>query len=84
MKMDSPLSAAEGLLETDEFQASVLRGVGLYLKLARQGNAEAQATLALAYWCGHGVPESKSSAVAWWSKAAKQGHASSQTSLGVA
>jgi hypothetical protein len=33
MKMDSPLSAAQGVLDEKEFNASVLRGIGLYLKL---------------------------------------------------
>ena len=51
---------------------------------ARQGNADAQATLGLAYWTGLGVEESAASAVAWWSKAAKQKHPAAQTSLGVA
>lgn len=52
--------------------------------LAKEGHADAQYKLAIAYYYGNGVPESSKEAIKWFVKAAEQGHIRSQLNLGVA
>jgi TPR repeat protein len=49
--------------------------------LAEQGNASAQALLALMYALGQGVPQDYATALVWYRKAADQGLASAQSDL---
>ncbi|MGA3098963.1 MAG: hypothetical protein ABSF25_21105 [Bryobacteraceae bacterium] len=51
-------------------------------RLAEQGDAEAQDTLAYAYYRGQGVPQDYAEAAKWYRKAAEQGEAVAQHSLG--
>ncbi|MBQ7503255.1 sel1 repeat family protein [bacterium] len=67
----SALPAAEQL-------ASFERG----LRLAEQGDAEAQKNLAVRYHKGDGVPRDLTEAVKWYRKAAEQGNADAQNLLG--
>ena len=50
--------------------------------LAEKGNAEAQYTLGLVYDKGESVPEDDAEAVRWYRRAAEQGYAEAQNSLG--
>ena len=54
----------------------------LWLPLAEQGDANAQAYLGLAYTEGRGVRQDYTEAVKWFRKAAEQGHANAQAILG--
>ena len=49
---------------------------------AEQGDADAQVSLAKAYWIGEGIEKDRSKAIALWRKAAKQGDALAQGVLG--
>ena len=49
---------------------------------AEQGDADAQNDLGVMYMDGHGVEPDYDEALKWWRKAAEQGHAGSQHSLG--
>lgn len=53
------------------------------VKLAEDGNAEAQSKLGICYEFGKGVTQSYSEAVKWYQKAAEQGNAEAQANLGV-
>jgi TPR repeat protein len=50
---------------------------------AKAGNADAQARVGRAYWQGAGVPKDYVQAVSWFRKAAEQGNALAQVSLGI-
>lgn len=53
------------------------------VKLAEEGNAEAQNTLGCCYDVGQGVEESDAEAFKWFEKSAKQGNAVGQNNLGL-
>jgi TPR repeat protein len=53
------------------------------LSEAKSGNAEAQTRIGRAYWQGAGVPKDYVQAVFWFRKAAEQGNATAQVSLGI-
>lgn len=53
------------------------------VKLAEDGNAEAQSKLGICYEFGKGVTQSYSEAVKWYQKAVDQGNAEAQANLGV-
>ena len=55
----------------------------LQMKLAKEGDMEAQSVLGLIYDNGDGVPENDKTAVMWYTKAAEQGYAPVQSILGV-
>jgi len=63
--------------QTEIFQISDLR------TNAEQGDVEAQYTLGMLYYEGHGVRQDYATARHWWEQAAAQGHASAQYRLGV-
>ncbi|WP_275113977.1 tetratricopeptide repeat protein [Psychromonas antarctica] len=52
------------------------------LKIAKQGDAEAQYNQGLIYFNGKGVPQDYKQAAMWYRKAAEQGHAQAQYDLG--
>ena len=52
------------------------------VKLAEQGNSEAQNILGYCYATGNGVSQNYSEAVKWWRKSAEQGNAKAQFNLG--
>lgn len=52
------------------------------LKMAEQGDAEAQVRLGTMYYDGQGVTQDYKQAVNWYKKAAEQGHAGAQHNLG--
>lgn len=54
-----------------------------YLKLAEQGNIEAQSNLGICYYNGFGVSKDLEEAVTWFQKAAEQGNARAQCNLGI-
>ncbi len=70
----SGTAVAGGVIE-DAFDASY--------RLARQGDAEAQADVAFMYYIGFAVRQDDTLAVRWWSLAAEQGYAIAQYDLGV-
>ena len=53
------------------------------LKLAKQGDAEAQWILGSRYQGGLGVPEKDKTAVIWYTKSAEQGYIDAQYNLGL-
>jgi TPR repeat protein len=53
------------------------------LKVAEQGDAEAQCKLANAYYEGQGVPKDFAKVAEWYGKAAEQGYAEAQYQLGI-
>ena len=53
------------------------------MALAQQGNSYAPFYLGLMYYNGEGVTQDYKQAVKWWRKAAEQGDASAQYSLGL-
>ena len=53
------------------------------IKLAEQGNAEAQFTLGWMYSNGIGFMQNKKEAVRWYHKAAEQGNVKAQHNLGL-
>ena len=55
----------------------------LQMKLAKQGNMEAQFLIGFMYDNGDGIPENDKTAVMWYTKAAQQGYAPVQSILGV-
>jgi hypothetical protein len=63
-------------------QGRAAKALPLYLKLAEQGNAEAQFQAGLIYANQQGVTKAGKLAVDWLVKAAEQGHRSAQTKLG--
>jgi hypothetical protein len=52
------------------------------IKLAEQGNAEAQEKLGEIYWLGRGVPRDYAKAFEWYKKASEQGRSDSEWWLG--
>lgn len=56
--------------------------LGLWLRLANQGNADAQYRVGNMYADGQGVPQDYAEAVKWYRKAADQGNADAQNALG--
>jgi len=54
-----------------------------WLPLAEQGDADAQTSLGLSYYIGHGVPKDYVQARKWYLKAAEQGYALAQVNLGL-
>lgn len=57
--------------------------IALHLKMAEQGDAEAQCKVGFAYWYGYyGLPEDKTLAFQWYQKAAIRGNAKAQNNLG--
>ncbi len=75
------------LAENDEAIKAYAKGdyktaFAKYYKLAKEGSADAQGSLAVMYQDGKGVPQSYTEAVKWYRKSAEQGDASSQQSLG--
>jgi len=56
--------------------------IELSIKLADQGNADAQYQLGSMYSLGFVVPNNNKKAIEWWIKAADQGHADAQYKLG--
>ncbi|MGZ5056327.1 MAG: J domain-containing protein [Methylobacter sp.] len=58
------------------------KALPLYLKLAEQGNTEAQFQAGLMYANQQGVTKDAKLAVDWLAKAAEQGHRAAQTKLG--
>jgi TPR repeat protein len=80
-----PLSAHADALQ--DALAAVLSkdyptAVRLLEPLARAGQAQAQTRLAALYYHGHGVRESDALALTWYQRAALQGQAEAQFSLG--
>ena len=53
------------------------------IRLANQGNAQAQSNLGVMYYEGKGVRQDYQKAVEWYTKAANQGNAHAQYNLGV-
>ena len=64
------------IAHSDEF-------LDLQMKLAREGDMEAQSVLGFMYDNGDSVPENDKTAVMWYTKAAEQGYAPVQSILGV-
>ena len=58
--------------------------LNLWLPLARQGVARAQASVALLYRNGQGVARDEGESIRWLRLAAEQGDAEAQTNLGMA
>jgi TPR repeat protein len=54
---------------------------GVYYPLAEKGHAFAQFEMGLMYLHGHGVPENRDKAAAWFRKAAVQGHLEAKAEL---
>jgi TPR repeat protein len=54
----------------------------IYLSKANKGDADAQFNLAFLYQRGVGIPQDTRYAIYWYKKAAEQGHANAQYSLG--
>ncbi|NOZ53060.1 MAG: sel1 repeat family protein [Gammaproteobacteria bacterium] len=52
-------------------------------KLAKNGDPNVQATVAVLYHAGQGVKQNYQKAFYWYKKAAQQGHAAAQVNLGV-
>ena len=52
-------------------------------RLAEQGDAEAQASLARMYFTGRGIDRDQDAAIAWFRHAAESGHVASQVHLGM-
>jgi hypothetical protein len=63
-------------------KGQVAKALPLYLKLAEQGNAEAQFQTGLIYANQQGVTKDGKLTVDWLAKAAEQGHRSAQAKLG--
>ena len=64
----------------DEEDAVYVRRI---LPIAERGNAEAQTSVAEAYFYGRGVETNRAEAVRWYALAAKNGYAPAQASLGL-
>jgi len=81
------LAAAAQAGPLQDAQAAYDRGkyavaLDLWQPLAEQGDPEAQTGLGNLYLGGYGVARDEAAAMAWFAKAAKQGHANGQLSLG--
>lgn len=64
----------------DEADAAYVRRI---LPIAERGNAEAQTSVAEAYFHGRGVETNRAEAVRWYMRAANAGYAPAQASLGL-
>jgi len=53
------------------------------IRLAKEGDADAQRNLGLMYDLGVGVPQDDKAAVKWYTLAAEQGYAKAQSNLGI-
>ena len=73
---------AQQMLERLSGQTPEQKTFQANLKLAHQGNPQAQAYVGAAYSQGLGVAQSDTQAVEWWQKAAVQGIADAQYNLG--
>lgn len=63
-------------------QGQIEKALLVYEQLAKQGNAEAQFQVGLAYAVGQGVGKNDKQAADWFAKAAGQGQRDAQTKLG--
>jgi len=72
---DEGLAAAQ----KDDYQTAFSK----WKKLAEDGDAKMQATLAVLYHTGQGVKKSYKKAFYWYKKAAQQGNSAAQANLGV-
>ncbi len=81
LAFNSPYSDA--IAAPNRSQEQYKEALDLWLKAAKQGDADAQVNLGICYALGHGVKQSHATAAEWWFKAAKQGHADAQFNLGV-
>jgi hypothetical protein len=61
---------------------ALVRRAARYQEEAKRGDAEAQYNLGVLYEMGKGVPIDRTEAMIWLRKAAEQGHANAQSSLG--
>src|SRR5260370_3221904 len=73
-----PLQDAQAAYDRGKYAIAL----DLWLPLAEQGDPEAQTGLGNMYLGGYGVARDEAAAMAWFAKAAKQGHAAGQLSLG--
>ena len=64
----------------DEKDAAYVRRI---MPIAERGNAEAQTSVAEAYFYGRGVETNRAEAVRWYARAAESGYAPAQASLGL-
>lgn len=58
------------------------RSPEVLIKLAEQGDAQAQFDIGVKFYYGQGVSQDRQAAFAWFRKAAEQGHAAAQYALG--
>lgn len=77
MSIENNISLADALYENGEFE----QAFKLYINLAEEGDAIAQAKIGRMYDDGLGLAEDLSRAAFWYEQAAKQGHAHSQFNL---
>ncbi len=73
-----PLQDAQAAYDRGKYAVAL----DLWQPLAEQGDPEAQTGLGNMYLGGYGVARDEAAAMAWFAKAAKQGHANGQLSLG--
>jgi|GEM_PF-4982093 len=72
-----------GYVASDIKEEKGPKGFAERLKLAEQGNAEAQYSLGTVYYKGAGVPQDYKEAMKWYLKAAEQGDANAQGHIGL-
>lgn len=70
---------AQGAFELGDYQTAYAE----YLRLAEQGDSNAQTALGILYSDGHGVAKDQRAAVMWFRKAAEKGNPQAQLNLGV-
>lgn len=80
-------TSGEAAATIEEGRKAILAGdydkaLQLFRPLAEAGEAEAQVGMAFAYYDGLGVPQDHAQALAWFTKAAEQGHALAANNLG--
>jgi len=73
-----PLHDAQAAYDRSKYAVAL----DLWQPLGEQGNPDDQAGLGSLYLGGYGVARDEAAAMAWFAKAAKQGHANGQLSLG--
>src|SRR5262249_159372 len=73
---------AQGRSQNSSQAVTNFRPLPELIKLADQGDAEAQYRLALIYFLGQGVPKNDEESMKWYRKAAVQGLADAQAMLG--
>lgn len=74
-----PLDAAKAADDRGDYGAAL----GILMRLAEKGNAEAQARLGMMHETGEGVIQDYAAAMAWYLQAAEQGNATAQNNLGM-